>query len=113
MANRPSEVNQCDWQLCYNLKHFLGVVDETAAKSLKGPAKTKYQTLAAELKKFSSLDPGVEPLGIGMRDVDNRSPVTHVLGSGVWDNPGGEVQPGVLSILDPNPGQIATPGNLT
>src|SRR5216684_3108359 len=113
IAKPPAERNPFEWQMYYKLKPYLSVDDDTAAKSLKGPAKTKYQTLAAELKKFSSIDPGPEPLGIGMRDVDNRAPVTHVLGSGVWDNPGVEVQPGFLSILDPNPAQITTPGNWT
>src|SRR6266478_1673496 len=113
IAKPAPERNPFEWQMFYKLKPYLSVDDDTAAKSLKGPAKTKYQTLAAELKKFSSLDPGVEPLGIGMRDVDNRAPVTHVLGSGVWDNPGVEVLPGFLSILDPNPAQITTTGNWT
>jgi hypothetical protein len=113
IAKPAAERNPFEWQMYYKLKPYLAVDDDTAAKSLKGPAKAKYQTLAAELKKFSSLDPGAEPLGIGMRDIDNRAPATHVLGSGVWDNPGVEVQPGFLSILDPNPAQITSPGSWT
>src|SRR5260370_6639577 len=91
IAKPAAERNPFEWQMFYKLKPYLSVDDDTAANSLKGAAKTKYQTLATELKKSSSLDPGLEPLGIGMRDVDNRSPVTHRLGSGVWGNPGVEV----------------------
>jgi uncharacterized protein DUF1553/uncharacterized protein DUF1549 len=114
IAKPAAERNPFEWQMYYKAKPYLTVDDDTAAKSLKGPAKTKYQTLLAELKKFSNLDPGPEPLGMGLRDINDRAPATHVLAGGVWDNPGMEVQPGFLSILDPGPAQISTPsGNWT
>src|SRR5437868_6834197 len=53
IAKPAAERNPFEWQMFYKLKPYLSVDDDTAAKSLKGAAKTKYQTLATELKKSS------------------------------------------------------------
>ena len=109
IAKPPAERNPFEWQMYYKAKPYMSMDDDAAAGSLKGENKAKYQALLAELKKYSAIDPGPEPIGIGMHDVNDRAPVTHVLSVGVWDNPKEEVQPGFLSILDPNPAQITTP----
>jgi len=109
IAKPAAERNPYEWQMFYKAKPYLDIDDETAGRSLKGENKTRYKALLAELKQFAPLDPGPEPLGIGMRDVSDQAPPTHVLAGGVWDNPKDEVQPGFLSILDANPARIVPP----
>jgi hypothetical protein len=114
LAKTPADRNPYEWQMYYKAKPYLVFDDETAARELKGDDKAKYKALVADLDKFSNLDPGPEPVGIGMRDVSDKSPATHVLSTGMWDNPADEVQPGFLSILDPNPAQVQSPpGGMT
>ena len=109
IAKPAAERTPYEWQMFYKAKPYLEIDDETAGRSLKGESKTRYRALLAELKQFAPLDPGPEPLGIGMRDVSDQAPPTHVLAGGVWDNPKEEVQPGFLSILDANPARIVPP----
>ena len=45
-----------------------------------------------------------------MVDQGRNAPPTYVLSKGVWDAPLDEVQPGNLTILDPNPAKV-TPVN--
>ena len=109
IAKPAAERNPFEWQMYYKAKPYLVIDDKSAAGSLKGEQKKRYAALAAELKKFSDLDPGDEPLGIGMRDLSAKAPATHLLSAGAWDAPQEEVQPGFLSILDPNPAAVTTP----
>lgn len=109
ITKTDAERTPFEWQMYYKAKPYLEVDDETAGKALKGEKKASYGALVAELKRYSDIDPGPEPIGIGMRDVNDRAPETHVLGSGVWDNPKETVQPGFLSILDANPSRIVAP----
>src|SRR5258708_21104497 len=44
-----------------------------------------------------------------MRDLSDKAPPTYRLAVGQWDAPQEEVQPGFLSILDPNPAKIMRP----
>ncbi len=114
IAKPAAERNPYEWQMYYKAKPYLTIDDRSAAGSLKGEDKKRYAALTAELKKFAGLDPGEEPLGIGMRDISAKAPATHLLASGVWDAPQEEVQPGFLSILNPNPPAIsAPPGAMT
>lgn len=115
IAKPAAERNPYEWQMYAKAKPYLSVDDDTAAKALKGDDKTKYQALMAELKKFSDLDPGDPPIGIGMRDLSDKAPPTYRLAVGVWDARQEEVQPGFLSILEPNPAKITPPpgGNTT
>jgi hypothetical protein len=115
IAKAPAERNPFEWQMYYKAKPYLNIDDKTAAAALKGEDKKKYELLAAELNKFADLDPGDPPLGIGMRDLSAKAPATHRLAVGAWDAPQEEVQPGFLSIVDPNPPKIVPPadGNST
>ncbi len=115
IAKPAADRNPYEWQMYAKAKPYLSVDDETAAKALKGDDKTKYQALMAELKKFADLDPGNPPIGIGMRDWSDKAPPTYRLAVGVWNARQEEVQPGFLSILDPNPAKITSPsgGNTT
>lgn len=103
---KPAERNPFEWQMYYKAKPYLQFEDDAVAKGLKGEAKTKYASLKAELDKFASLHPGEMPEGMGMHDISHDSPKTYVLKAGAWDAPEAEVQPGVLSILDPNPARV-------
>jgi hypothetical protein len=109
IAKPGAERTPFEWQMYAKAKPYLEIDDETAGKALKGEKKARHAALVAELKKYASLDPGPEPIGIGMHDLSDKAPRTHVLGVGVWDNPKEEVQPGFLSILDPNPARISAP----
>jgi Protein of unknown function (DUF1549)/Protein of unknown function (DUF1553) len=110
-----SERNPLEGQMFHKAQPYLHFDDETAAKSLKGEEKARYQALLAELKKFSNLDPGETPVGIGMKDLGPSAPATHILQVGAYDAPLEEVKPGFLSILDPKPATIVPPadGNST
>lgn len=90
-------------------KPYLQYTDEEAAKPLKGDAKKQYESLKAELAKFHDLDPGPLPEGIGMVDLGTTAPATHVLSVGAFDRPKEEVQPGYLTILNPEPAKIVPP----
>ena len=112
LAKPATERNPYEWQMFHKAKPYLEIDDATAAKSLKGPDKDKYKSLVARLKEFESIYPGETPLGIGMRDISASAPATHILKGGVWENPQQEVQPGFLTMLDPNPAEIKPPAGL-
>jgi hypothetical protein len=107
IAKPAADRTPFEWQMYAKAKPYLEIDDDQAGKALKGEKKAKYAALLAELKKSATIDPGPEPIGIGMHDLSGTAPQTHLLGVGVWDNPKEEVQPGFLSILDPNPARIA------
>ena len=75
----------------------------------QGEAKKRFEELEAELEKFAHLKPADLPRGTGIYDVSPNAPATYVLGNGLYTNPGVEVQPGFLSILDPAPATIVPP----
>ena len=79
----------------------------TRARKLKEAEKQRFEELEAELAKFEHLKPDDVERGTGIFDVSPNPPATHVLGGGLYTNPGEEVQPGFLSILEPEPPSIA------
>jgi hypothetical protein len=109
IAKAPAERNPYEWQMFHKAKPYLEFDDETAARRLKGEEKKKYALLAAELARYGRLHPGELPVGVGMRDLGRKAPPTHVLAVGVYDAPQEQVQPGVLTILDPHPAKIVPP----
>ncbi len=78
----------------------------TRARKLKEAEKQRFEELEAELAKFEHLKPDDVERGTGIFDVSPNPPATHVLGGGLYTNPGEEVQPGFLSILEPEPASI-------
>jgi len=106
ITKAPAERTPYEWQMYYKAKPYLEIDDEAAAKALKGDDREKYKGLLGQLKQFSDIDPGELPVGIGMRDVSQQSPATHILNVGAYDAPKDEVQPGFLTIVDPNPPKI-------
>jgi len=99
------------WQMVYRSASRLPT-DKEVAKSLKGEAKDQYAALSTELAKFDSIKPAMPPVAEVMMDADREAPPMHILSKGVYDAPLDEVQPGFLSILDPNPAKIVPPAGL-
>ena len=112
ITKAPAERTPYEWQMYYKAKPYLEIDDAAAAKALKSADREKYKGLLAQLKQFSNIDPGEEPVGIGMRDVSQQSPATHILNVGAYDAPKDEVQPGFLTIVDANPPKIVPPPGL-
>ncbi len=73
---------------------------------LKGAEKEKWQTLRKQLAAFDAIKPAPLPLGSGITDIGREAPAHHLLKGGTYDAYGAEVQPGVLSVIDPRPSMI-------
>jgi hypothetical protein len=74
---------------------------EKVPSQLKDTTKERWEQLAAELKQFDAIrpsQPNVEAIG----DVGPVAPPTVIPG----DRSGEEIEPGILSILDPGPAEI-------
>ncbi len=112
IAKPAAERTPFEWQMYAKAKPYLTIDDDAAAKTLSKDDKKKYEGLLGDLKRFSSIDPGEAPIGIGMRDLSAKAPATHRLNVGAWDAPQEEVQPGFLSIIDPDEPKIAPPAGL-
>jgi len=87
--------------------------DARTLRSLKGDAATRYNELKKKLAEFDSIKPAAPPEGQFMIDISATAPPTYVLGRGDVTAKGEEVQPGFLSILDPNDPKITPPANLS
>ena len=83
--------------------------ERVLARELKGDAKARYAALEAELKKFDAIKPPEPPEAQTVIDHGSEAPKTHVLAAGAWEAPREEVQPGFLSILDPQDPKITPP----
>ena len=99
-------------QMYAKAKPYLEMGGENGAGPLKGDAKKQYDALKAELAQFDSINPGELPEGMGMADLGRTAPPTHILAVGVYNRPLDEVQPGFLTLLDPNPAKIVPPANV-
>ncbi|HXJ40322.1 MAG TPA: PSD1 and planctomycete cytochrome C domain-containing protein, partial [Bryobacteraceae bacterium] len=75
--------------------------DESFAKKLKPAEKKHFDELVAQLKSLDSLKPK-PPVAQTIIDNGPEAPKTFVLAGGSWMAPKEEVQPGFLTILDPN-----------
>jgi hypothetical protein len=78
-------------------------------KALKGDNAKRYAELKGQLASFDSLKPPPLPEGQFMTDLNATAPPTYILHGGSRFAPGDEVQPGVLSILDPSDAKISPP----
>ena len=105
----PEKRTPIQWQMYYKAKPQLEHNVEDAARRLRGEARTRWNELSAELKKFDEIKPPQMPVAQAMIDNGKDAPKTHVLGVGVYDAYKEEVQPGFLSILDPTDAKISPP----
>ena len=69
------------------------------SKKLKGDQLARWKELKAELAKFDGDKPAALPLTLGVTDVSPQAPPTTIPNKARL----GEIEPGVLSVLDPNP----------
>jgi hypothetical protein len=106
VTTAPEQRTPFQWMMYYKAKPQLTLDSEDAAKRLRGEEKKRWQELKSKLDEFKPLHPGDLPLASGMVDIGREAPKTHVLKTGVYDAYLEEVEPGVLSILDPNPAMI-------
>jgi hypothetical protein len=81
-------------------------------RSLKGDAGTRYEALKKQLAQFDSIKPPAQPEGQFMIDISAAAPATHILERGNLQAKGEEVQPGFLSILNPNDPAITQPAGM-
>ncbi len=98
--------------MAWKAKPYLESGGEDFSPPVKGEQKALYDALRKELARFDDIKPKDVPEGIGLVDIGRRAPPTYVLGSGSWESPKEEVQPGFLTILDPNPAKISPPEDL-
>ncbi len=73
---------------------------------LKGAEKETWLALRKQLAAFDAIKPKPLPLGSGITDIGREAPAHHLLKGGTYDAYGAEVQPGVLSVIDPRPATI-------
>src|SRR5262249_16262581 len=101
----PEQRSPMQWQMYYRSASRLPS-DDLVAKSLKGDAAERYAALKKELAKYDDLKPAEPDVAEAMVDEGKAAPGTFILAKGVWDAPLAEVQPGFLTIVDPNPPKI-------
>src|SRR5690348_138169 len=108
ITTTPEKRTPIQWQMYYKAKPQIEYTVEEAAKKLKGDAKKAYTALNDRLTELNKQYP-VPPMPIAQTMIDNdaHAPATHVLNVGVYDAYKEEVQPGFLTILDPNDPKIA------
>jgi hypothetical protein len=96
-----------DWQVYHKAITQVEVPEaEIVAKKMPAAGKAQYKALQAELDAFKHLLPAPLARYQVMKDQGMDSPATHVLRAGAHLAPLEEVQPGWLSILDPNAAAI-------
>jgi hypothetical protein len=96
-----------EWQVYHKAITQVIVPDaEVIAKRGTPAVKAQYKALLGELEAYKHLLPAPLPVIQIMRDQAMTAPATHVLKAGAHLAPMEEVQPGFLSILDPNPAKI-------
>lgn len=96
-----------DWQIFHKaVTQVIVPESEVASKNLDAAGKAKYKELQAALEAYKDLRPEPVPVAQVMRDQGVDAPPVHVLKGGSLEAPQYEVQPGFLTILDPNPAAI-------
>jgi hypothetical protein len=116
LAKPPAERNSFECQMVAKANLYLDsrspqyiAPSKIVAGRLKGYEKQRWDELQEKLQEFADLCPPELPMATGMTDLSDSSPLTYVLRRGNWDAPKSEVQPGFLSILDPEPAKIVPP----
>lgn len=107
LTMKPELRSPYQWQMYYKSLPQVTFTEAEVAALLKGVEKTRYKDLRGELARFDGLKP--EPLAVaqGLVDAPSPAPATHILNGGAYNAPKAEVQPGFLTILDPEPAVIA------
>lgn len=109
VAKTPEQRTPYEEQMAHRAKVISEPSLFLAMPRLKGEKKKRFDRLKAELAKFDRLYHSEEPIGAGMRDLGPVAPPTHILAVGNYQRPLEQVEPGFLTILDPNPAKITAP----
>lgn len=104
----PEKRTPMQWQMYYRSASRMPSQRELE-RALKGDAKQQYTELQKQLAQFDNLKPADPPVAEAIFDASRTAPPEFILSKGVWDSPLDEVQPGVLSILNPAPAKIVPP----
>ncbi|MGH9675111.1 MAG: DUF1549 and DUF1553 domain-containing protein, partial [Bryobacteraceae bacterium] len=107
-----AERSPMELQMAWKAKPYMNPDYQDFVAGLRGQQREKYQALEKELEKFADLHPGELPTGAGIVDISAKAPPTHILAAGSYERPAEEVQPGFLTILDPEPAKITPPEGL-
>jgi hypothetical protein len=115
----PSERTPIEWQMYYKAKAYLdpnshayAASSQAVGAALKGDAKKEWQALRAQLNAFADLRPADLAIGTGIVDSSRQAPPTFTLRVGAYDAPVAPVEPGFLTILDPNSAKVTPPDGL-
>lgn len=104
----PATRSPLQWQIYHKAITQVEVPDsELQNKHMSAAQKAQYKQLLAELEAYASVRPKALPIAQVMRDQALDSPAVYVLGGGSIEAPLGEVEPGLLSILDPAPAKVS------
>lgn len=104
LGKKAADRTPLDWQIYHKAITQVIVPDaDVAAKKLDTAGKAKYKALLAELDQYKSLLPEPLPVAQVMRDQAIEAPDTYVLLGGALDSHAEKVEPGFLSILNPEP----------
>jgi hypothetical protein len=79
---------------------------EVLPKYVDAKGKVQYKALMAELDTYKKDLPEPLPVAQIMKDQAPEAPATYILRGGSIEQPGEEVQPGLLSILDQAPARV-------
>jgi hypothetical protein len=107
IAKNPAARSPLEWQIYHKAITQIEVPDsEVVSKILDNAGKAKYKALLAELEAYADVRPKPLPVAQVMRDQAMVSPAVYVLRGGSLEAPMEEVEPGLLSILDPAPAKV-------
>jgi hypothetical protein len=106
----PAKRGPMEWLMFHKASWLLdSKADEDGngiRQKLKGDARAEWEALRAKLAAFDAIRPEPLPIGSGLADVGTDAPPTYVLSGGAYDRPRAQVEPGVLTILDPQPARV-------
>lgn len=103
---KSGERTPMDWSIYHKAMTQVFATDADYAKSLDAAGKARFAELQKELASFDKLLPQPLPRLQIMRDQDVTAPETHVLKAGAVDAKLDRVEPGWLTILDPEPARV-------
>ncbi|QNN21214.1 DUF1549 domain-containing protein [Planctomycetales bacterium ZRK34] len=105
MWRKPAEERTpYEEQLAYLIDRQVVDAVDKALRRIKGENKEKLDALGEQLKEFDKLKPAPLPPAMTASDVGVQAPPTRIEG----DRTKRVIEPGFLSLLDPEPAEIAT-----
>lgn len=103
----PAKRTPEQWHMFMKARTQVEFSDKEVAAKLRGEAKARYMELQKELAKFDDIKPAERPMAQTLAEMHTAAPKTHILTNGNFDAPTQEVNPGFLTILDPNDADVS------